>query len=114
MGWSGSRLQLWDWERWDEGVRWASTWCTTWSARPPGQPGLRAAEDALLAALPGAAAERGVAAAGARLTLVLYLLELAGRFVLPAEAARAATIRARAGPSTLQRAPAGVHRLTIE
>lgn len=84
MGWSDDRLQLWDWERYAEGVPLGFDLVHYLSQRVRhDQPELRAAEDALVAALPAALPDVGVAAARARSTLVLYLLELAGRFVLP-------------------------------
>lgn len=84
MGWSEGRLQLWDWERYAEGVPLGLDLVHYLGQRVRhDQPELRAAEDALLAALPGLLPEVGVPADRARLVLVLYLLELARRFVAP-------------------------------
>ena len=84
MGWAEGRLQLWDWERWAEGVPLGLDPVHFLAQRVRhDRPGLRAAEDALLGALPGLLPAVGVPAARARLTLVLYLLELAARFLAP-------------------------------
>lgn len=83
MGWVDGRLQLWDWERYAEGVPLGFDLVHFLGQRVRhDRPELRAAEDALLAALPGLLPAVGVPAARTRQTLVLYLLELAGRFVL--------------------------------
>ena len=88
MGWEGGRLQLWDWERYARGVPLGLDLVHFLAQRVRhDRPGLRAAEDDLLAALPGLLPAVGVPAARAPLTVVLYLLELAARFLAPEDGA---------------------------
>lgn len=98
MGWSAGRLQLWDWERYAEGVplgfdlvHYASQ-----SVRHD-QSGLRASEDSLVALLAQLLPAVGVSAEHAVRTLLLYLLELASRFVVPENGVGVATIHALSG-----------------
>ena len=84
MGWAGGRLQLWDWERYAEGVPLGFDLVHYLSQRVRhDEPGLDAAEARLLAALPALLPAVGVPAERCRLTVVLYLLELAARFLVP-------------------------------
>ncbi len=84
MGWSDGRLQLWDWERYAEGVPVGFDLVHFLGQRVRhDRPGLRAAEQGLLAALPGLLPALGVPAGRCRLTVLLYLLELAARFLAP-------------------------------
>lgn len=86
MGWHAERVQLWDWERYAHGVP-VGFDAVHYRAQPVrhDRDGLRAAEDALVADVPRLLAGLGVpdAAGTADAVLVLYLLEIACRYLAP-------------------------------
>jgi hypothetical protein len=86
MGWHAGRVQLWDWERYATGVP-VGFDAVHYRAQPVrhDREGLRAAEDALVADLPALLAAFGLPAGAdaADAVLVLYLLEIACRYLAP-------------------------------
>lgn len=86
MGWHDGRVQLWDWERYEAGVP-VGFDVVHYRAQPVrhDRDGLRAAEDALVADLPGLLGSFGLPGGPetADAVLVLYLLAIACRYLAP-------------------------------